>query len=147
VSALTKIKSYLDYGGFTPIQVAATAALNGPQQCVEDMRELYKERRDILVNGLRAAGWNVPSPDASMFIWAPLPEAYKDLGSLAFSQLLLEKAEVAVAPGVGFGEYGDGFVRIAMVENKHRLRQAVRNIKQFLAQDPLQCINELAQAV
>lgn len=147
VSALTKIKSYLDYGGFTPIQVAATAALNGPQDCVQEMRDLYKERRDILVNGLRAAGWNVPSPDASMFIWAPLPEAYKDLGSLAFSQLLLEKAEVAVAPGIGFGEYGDGFVRIAMVENKHRLRQAVRNIKQFLAQDPIQCMNELAQAI
>jgi alanine-synthesizing transaminase len=136
IKALTKIKSYLDYGAFTPVQVAAAAALNGDQRCVEDIRTLYRDRRDVLVDGLRKAGWNVPSPAASMFLWAPLPEAYKELGSLAFSQLLLEKAEVAVAPGIGFGEYGDGHVRIALVENKHRLRQAVRNIKQFLAEDP-----------
>jgi len=136
VKALTQIKSYLDYGAFTPIQVAATAAINGPQDCVEQVRTLYRDRRDVLVDGLCKAGWNVPSPAASMFLWAPLPEQYKELGSLAFSQLLLEKAEVAVAPGIGFGEYGDGFVRIAMVENKHRLRQAVRNIKQFLSEDP-----------
>ncbi len=136
VKALTQIKSYLDYGAFTPIQVAATAALNGPQDCVEDVRTLYRDRRDVLVDGLHKAGWNVPSPPASMFIWAELPPQYRELGSLAFSQLLLEKAEVAVAPGIGFGEYGDDYVRIALVENKHRLRQAARNIKQFLAEDP-----------
>ncbi len=146
VKALTQMKSYLDYGAFTPIQVAASAALNGPQDCVEGVRTLYRERRDVLVDGLRKAGWNVPSPSASMFIWAPLPEAYAELGSLAFSQLLLEKAEVAVAPGIGFGEYGDGYVRIALVENKHRLRQAVRNIKQFLAEDPEAVKHDLKKA-
>lgn len=146
VKALTKIKSYLDYGAFTPIQVAATAAINGPQDCVEDLRKMYRERRDILVDGLRKAGWNVPSPSASMFIWAPLPEQYKELGSLAFAKLLLDKAEVAVAPGVGFGQYGDGHVRIALVENKHRLRQAVRNIKHFLAEDPEAVKAELKRA-
>ena len=135
VQSLTKIKSYLDYGAFTPIQVAATAALNGPQDCVEEVRQLYKERRDVLVKGLCDAGWKVPSPAASMFIWAELPEPYKELGSLAFAKLLLKEADVAVAPGIGFGEYGDGHVRIAMVENKHRLRQACRNIKKFLAKD------------
>jgi alanine-synthesizing transaminase len=140
VSALTRIKSYLDYGAFTPIQVAATTAINGPQQCVEDLRVMYKERRDILVDGLHQAGWNVQSPEASMFIWAELPEAYRSIGSLAFSQLMIEHAQVAVAPGVGFGEYGDTHVRIALVENKQRLRQAVRNIKHFLAQDPQQII-------
>ena len=136
IHALTRIKSYLDYGMFTPIQVAATAALNGPQECVAEMRQRYHERRDILVKGLRDAGWPVPEPKASMFIWAPLPEQYKELGSFAFSKLLLDQAEVAVAPGIGFGEYGDRFVRIALVENKQRLRQAVRNIKHFLAKDP-----------
>lgn len=135
IHALTRIKSYLDYGTFTPIQAAATAALNGPQGYIDDIRKMYKERRDVLVKGLKDAGWNVPSPAASMFIWAPLPEAYKDIGSLEFSKLLLTEAEVAVAPGIGFGEYGDGFVRIALVENKHRLRQAIRNIKQFLSLD------------
>lgn len=146
VKALTRIKSYLDYGAFTPIQVAATAAINGPQDCVEELRQLYKERRDVLVKGLREAGWNVPNPAASMFIWAPLPEPYKDIGSLAFAKLLLDKAEVAVAPGIGFGQYGDGHVRIALVENKHRLRQAIRNIKQFLAEDPDQMKAELKAA-
>jgi alanine-synthesizing transaminase len=135
VAALTRIKSYLDYGAFTPVQVAATAALNGPQECVEEFRQLYKQRRDVLVEGLHKAGWDVPSPSASMFIWAPLPEAYKEAGSMAFAEALLEKADVAVAPGIGFGEYGDSHVRIAMVENKHRLRQAIRNIKQFLQED------------
>lgn len=135
VGALKSIKSYLDYGAFTPIQVAAVAAINGPQDIVEEMRQMYKERRDVLVDGLTKAGWPMPEPKASMFIWAPLPEAYKDIGSLAFSKLLLDKAEVAVAPGIGFGQYGDGHVRIALVENKHRLRQAVRNIKQFLSED------------
>lgn len=135
IHALTRIKSYLDYGMFTPIQVAATAALNGPQECVAEVRQLYQERRDILVKGLHDAGWPVEIPKASMFIWAALPEKYKSIGSLEFSKLLLSEAEVAVAPGMGFGEYGDGHVRIALVENKQRLRQAIRNIKNFLAKD------------
>jgi alanine-synthesizing transaminase len=129
------MKSYLDYGAFTPIQVAATAALTGPQDCVSEMRTLYRERRDVLVRGLTAAGWNMPSPEGSMFAWAPIPERYAHLGSVAFSKLLLARARVAVAPGIGFGEYGDGHVRIALVENTHRLRQAVRNIRAFLAAD------------
>ncbi len=132
ISALARMKSYLDYGAFTPIQVAATAALNGPQDCVADLRRLYKERRDVLVRGLNAAGWAVPSPEASMFAWAPIPPRYADLGSVGFSKLLLARAKVAVAPGIGFGEYGDTHVRIALVENTHRLRQAVRNIRGFL---------------
>jgi alanine-synthesizing transaminase len=135
IHALTRIKSYLDYGMFTPAQVAATAAINGSQDYVDEMRTLYKERRDIVVKGLNDAGWPVPSPSASMFIWAPLPDQYKELGSFEFAKLLLDQAEVAVAPGVGFGEYGDSHVRIALVENKHRLRQAVRNIKAFMAKD------------
>jgi alanine-synthesizing transaminase len=146
IHALTRIKSYLDYGTFTPIQVAATAALNGPQECVEEMRKRYHERRDIMVKGLHEAGWMVPSPAASMFIWAPLPEQYKELGSFEFSKLLLDQAEVAVAPGIGFGEYGDGHVRIALVENKQRLRQAVRNIKEFLKKDPKPLIEQLREA-
>ena len=133
IAALARIKSYLDYGAFTPIQVAATAALNGPQDCVEEVRTLYRERRDVLVDGLAKAGWAVPRPSATMFCWAPLPERFAGLGSLGFAKLLLEEADVAVAPGLGFGEYGDGHVRLALVENKHRLRQAVRSIKAFLA--------------
>jgi alanine-synthesizing transaminase len=133
IAALARMKSYLDYGAFTPIQVAATAALNGRQDCVAAMRALYKERRDVLIRGLAAAGWQVPSPDGSMFAWAPIPPQYAALGSLEFSKLLLERAKVAVAPGIGFGEHGDGHVRIALVENTHRLRQAVRNIRVFLA--------------
>ena len=132
VAALTRIKSYLDYGAFTPIQVAACAALNGPQDCIEDVRGLYRRRRDVLVQGLGTAGWDVPSPQATMFAWAPLPAGFKHLGSLEFSKQLLDKAKVAVSPGIGFGEYGDGFVRIALVENEHRSRQALRNIKRFL---------------
>lgn len=132
VTALTRIKSYLDYGAFTPIQVAATAALNGPQDCVDEIRKVYRERRDVLVDGLTQAGWPVPSPAATMFCWVPLPERFRHMGSLAFSKMLLEEAEVAVSPGIGFGEYGDGFVRMALVENRHRLRQAVRNIRTFL---------------
>ena len=131
VGSLTKIKSYLDYGAFTPIQVAATHALNGPQECVAEIRQRYKERRDVLVEGLHAAGWKVPVPDASMFIWAPIPEPFRAMGSLEFSKLLLTEADVAVAPGIGFGDYGDSHVRIALVENRQRLRQATRNIKQF----------------
>lgn len=146
VKALTRIKSYLDYGAFTPIQVAATAAINGPQHIVENLRGMYRERRDVLVDGLTKAGWPVPNPAASMFIWAPLPAAYTELGSLAFSKLLLDKAEVAVAPGIGFGQYGDSHVRIALVENRQRLRQAVRNIKHFLGEDAAQLIARMRAA-
>jgi alanine-synthesizing transaminase len=135
VTALARMKSYLDYGAFTPIQVAAVAALNGPQDCVDQMRALYRERRDVLVPGLVAAGWDVPSPRGSMFAWAPIPARYAHLGSLDFAQLLLDRARVAVAPGIGFGEHGDGHVRIALVENTQRLRQAVRNIRTFLGND------------
>jgi alanine-synthesizing transaminase len=132
VAALTHVKSYVDYGAFTPIQVAATAALNGPQDCVDELRRLYRERRDVLVKGLRVAGWDVPSPAASMFAWVPLPPSYCHLGSNDFAKLLLKEAKVAVAPGIGFGEYGEGHLRIALVENTQRIRQAVRNIKTFL---------------
>jgi alanine-synthesizing transaminase len=145
ISALARMKSYLDYGAFTPIQVAASAALTGPQDCVAEMRALYKDRRDILIKGLSAAGWEMPSPEGSMFAWAPIPEKFAHLGSVGFSKLLLEKAKVAVAPGIGFGEYGDGHVRIALVENAHRLRQAIRNIRNFLATDnagPLETVVE-----
>ncbi len=138
ISALTRMKSYLDYGAFAPIQIAATAALNGPQDCVAEMRMLYKERRDVLVRGLHAAGWEVPSPEGSMFAWAPIPQRYAAMGSVAFSKLLLDKARVAVAPGIGFGEHGDTHVRIALVENTHRLRQALRNIRVFLHSDNAQ---------
>ena len=133
VRALTRIKSYLDYGAFTPIQVAACTALNGPQDCVEEARQIYRRRRDVLVQGLASAGWEIPSPPATMFCWAPIPESFRSLGSLEFSKLLLQKAGVAVSPGIGFGEYGDEYVRIALVENEHRIRQAVRNIKKFLS--------------
>ena len=133
IAALARIKSYTDYGAFTPLQVAAAAALNGPQECVAEIRALYRERRDVLIEGLAAAGWQVPSPPASMFAWAPIPAPFAHLGSLEFSKLMLQEAKVAVAPGIGFGEYGEGFVRIAMVENRHRTRQAIRNIKAFLA--------------
>ncbi|MXV45083.1 LL-diaminopimelate aminotransferase [Saccharibacter sp. 17.LH.SD] len=132
IQALTRIKSYLDYGAFTPVQVAAVAALNGPQDYIEEMRALYKGRRDVLINGLHAAGWNVPSPESSMFAWAPIPEKFAHLGSVEFSKMLLKEAKVAVAPGIGFGEQGDNFVRIGLVENTHRLRQAIRSIKAFL---------------
>ena len=132
IEALARVKSYLDYGAFTAIQVAATAALNGPQDCVDEMRQRYKARRDVLIEGLAAAGWDVPSPPATMFAWAPLPPDFADLGSLEFSKLLLSEAKVAVSPGVGFGEYGDDHVRLALVENEHRTRQALRGIKAFL---------------
>ncbi len=132
INALTRIKSYLDYGAFTPIQVASVAALNGPQECVEQMRTLYRDRRDVLIRGLSAAGWDVPSPEGSMFAWAPIPERFVHLGSVGFAKLLMQEAGVAVAPGLGFGEYGEGFVRIGLVENTQRLRQATRNIRTFL---------------
>ncbi|HXQ13996.1 MAG TPA: LL-diaminopimelate aminotransferase [Caulobacteraceae bacterium] len=133
-AALARVKSYLDYGAFTPIQVAAAAALNGPQDCVDEIRGIYKRRRDVLVESMQRAGWEIPSPAASMFAWAPLPEAFRDAGSMLFSKLLIEEAGVAVAPGVGFGEYGEGYVRIGLVENEHRIRQAARNVKKFLQQ-------------
>jgi alanine-synthesizing transaminase len=133
MNALIRIKSYLDYGAFTPIQVAAAAALNGPQTCVEETRQIYRERRDVLIEGMAQAGWEIPPPEASMFAWAPIPEPFRHLGALEFSKLLLTEAEVAVAPGTGFGEAGEGFVRIALVENKHRIRQAVRNVRTFFA--------------
>lgn len=135
IAALARVKSYLDYGAFTPIQVASAAALNGPQDCVAEMRDLYRDRRDVLVKGLHAAGWEVPSPEGSMFLWAPIPERFRQLGSVEFSKLLLAKARVAVAPGLGFGEHGDGHVRIALVENNHRIRQALRGIRGFLQGD------------
>ena len=133
IAALARIKSYLDYGAFTPIQVAATAALNGPQDCVDEVRDVYQRRRDVMVEAFGQAGWDVPPPPATMFAWAPIPEPFADLGSLEFSKLLLAEAQVAVSPGLGFGEYGDGFVRIALVENRQRIRQAARNVRQFFA--------------
>jgi alanine-synthesizing transaminase len=134
IHALTRVKSYLDYGAFTPIQVAAAAALNGPQDCIAEIRTIYKRRRDCLVDALTHAGWSIPSPPATMFAWAPIPETFAHLGSLEFSKLLLEKAGVAVSPGVGFGEYGEGYVRIALVENEQRTRQAARSIRKFLSE-------------
>ena len=132
-SALARVKSYLDYGAYTPIQVAAAAALNGPTDCIEEIRGIYKARRDVLVQTMKRAGWDIPSPSASMFAWAPVPEQFKEAGSLLFSKLLIEEAGVAVAPGIGFGEYGEGYVRVGLVENEHRIRQAARNVKKFLA--------------
>jgi alanine-synthesizing transaminase len=132
IAALARVKSYLDYGAFTPIQVAAAAALNGPEDCILEMRATYKKRRDALVESFTRAGWPIPAPKASMFAWAPLPERFRAIGSVEFSKLLVEKAAVAVAPGIGFGEHGEGFVRIALVENEQRIRQAARNIRRFL---------------
>ncbi|HUC02448.1 MAG TPA: aminotransferase class I/II-fold pyridoxal phosphate-dependent enzyme, partial [Methyloceanibacter sp.] len=134
INALSRVKSYLDYGAFTPIQVAAAAALNGPQDCIEEIRGIYRRRRDCLVDALTRSGWPIPAPAATMFAWAPVPDMFAHLGSLEFSILLLEQASVAVSPGVGFGEYGEGYVRIALVENEQRIRQAARNIRKFLAE-------------
>jgi alanine-synthesizing transaminase len=136
IAALARVKSYLDYGAFTPIQVAATAALNGPDDCISDMRATYKRRRDALVESFGRAGWPVPSPRASMFAWAPIPEPFGSMGSVEFATLLVEKASVAVSPGAGFGEHGEGHVRIALVENEQRIRQAARNIRRFLETGP-----------
>jgi alanine-synthesizing transaminase len=136
IAALARVKSYLDYGAFTPVQVAATAALNGPDDCIREMRDCYRRRRDALVDSFGRAGWVIPAPPASMFAWAPLPDMFRSLGSLEFSKLLVEKAEVAVSPGVAFGEYGEGYVRIALVENEQRIRQAARNVRRFLESAP-----------
>jgi len=141
ISALTRVKSYLDYGAFTPIQVAATAALNGDGSDIAEVRDIYHRRRDVMVDAFGRAGWNVPPPAATMFAWAPIPEPFRALGSLEFSKLLVEKADVAVSPGIGFGEHGDDYVRIALVENEHRIRQAARNIKKFFATAPQQLDN------
>ena len=133
IAALTRVKSYLDYGAFTPIQVAACAALDGPQEVVTEAREIYRKRRDVLVESFGRAGWDIPSPEASMFAWAPLPKQFRHLGSVEFCKMLMEKANVAVSPGNGFGENGEGFVRMALVENEQRIRQAARNIKALLS--------------
>ena len=133
IAALTRVKSYLDYGAFTPIQVAATAALNGDGSDIEEVRSIYHRRRDVMVDSFAKAGWTIPAPAATMFAWAPIPDQFKALGSLEFSKLLVEKADVAVAPGIGFGEHGDDYVRLALVENEHRIRQAARSIKKFFS--------------
>ena len=132
ISALTRVKSYLDYGAYTPIQVAASAALNGPDDCIHEMRAIYRKRRDVMVESFSKAGWSIPSPRASMFAWAPVPERFADLGSLGFAKLMIEKAEVAVAPGLGFGEQGEGYVRLALVENEQRIRQAARGFRKLM---------------
>jgi alanine-synthesizing transaminase len=136
IASLARVKSYLDYGAFTPVQVAATAALNGPEECIREMRETYRRRRDVLVESFGRAGWEIPPPRASMFAWAPLPAPFESVGSVEFSTLLVEKAELAVSPGIAFGEYGEGFVRIALVENEQRIRQAARNLRRFLETGP-----------
>jgi alanine-synthesizing transaminase len=132
IAALARIKSYLDYGAYTPIQVAAAAALNGPQDCADEIRAIYRSRRDVLVESMSRAGWDIPSPPATMFAWAPIPEAFRHAGSMEFAKQLLVEAKVAVSPGIGFGEYGEGYVRIALVENEQRIRQAARNVRRFL---------------
>jgi alanine-synthesizing transaminase len=135
VSALARLKSYFDYGTFTPIQVAAILALEGPQECVAEIRDNYERRRDCLISGMHKLGWDVPSPRATMFVWAPIPEPWRSLGSLEFSKLMLQEAKVAVSPGIGFGEYGDRHVRFALIENEERTRQALRGIRQMLQQE------------
>jgi alanine-synthesizing transaminase len=132
IAALARVKSYLDYGAFTPIQVAATAALNGPDDCIREMRETYRKRRDALVESFGRAGWDIPPPQASMFAWAPLPKGFEQVGSMQFATLMVEKSGVVVSPGVAFGEHGEGFVRIALVENEQRIRQAARGVRRFL---------------
>jgi alanine-synthesizing transaminase len=131
IQALSKIKSYVDYGAFTPVQVAGTAALNGPQECVKEIRKTYKERRDLLIKSFKRIGWDIPAPEASMFVWAPIPAKFKNLGSMKFSKNLMINADVAVAPGLAFGKNGEGFVRIGLVENKYRIRQAAKNINNY----------------
>jgi len=138
VAALTRMKSYLDYGMFTPIQIAAITALEGPQDCVQDIVRIYRSRRDVLCDGLNSIGWNVEKPKATMFVWAPIPEQYRALGSLEFTKKMLQQAKVAVSPGIGFGEYGDGFVRFGLIENEHRTRQAVRGIRDMFRNDEKQ---------
>jgi alanine-synthesizing transaminase len=135
VGALARIKSYLDYGMFTPIQVAAISALEGPQDCVEEIRSMYERRRNVLCDGLNNIGWELEPPKATMFVWAPIPQAYRDMGSLEFSKKLIRDAKVAASPGIGFGDYGDGHVRFGLIENEHRTRQAVRGIRDMFRKD------------
>jgi len=135
VAALARIKSYLDYGLYTPIQVASISALEGPQECVKEITETYRKRRDVLCEGLSSIGWPVEKPKATMFVWAPIPEQYRHMGSLEFSKKLLEEAKVAVSPGIGFGDYGDDFVRFGLIENEHRTRQAVRGLREMFRKD------------
>ena len=135
VAALARMKSYLDYGMFTPIQIAAITALEGPQDCISEIRNMYQRRRDVLCDGLTAAGWPVERPKATMFVWAQIPEQYREMGSLEFSKKLLSEAKVAVSPGIGFGEYGDDYVRFGLIENEHRTRQAVRGIRDMMRLD------------
>jgi len=144
VAALTRLKSYYDYGMFTPVQIAGIHALNGPQDCIAEIRAVYRERRDALVRGLERAGWPVESPRATMFVWAQIPEAYRAMGSLEFSKMLLGEAKVAVSPGIGFGPYGDDYVRFSLIENEHRIRQAVRGIRRVLtaSAEPLRKVAE-----
>jgi alanine-synthesizing transaminase len=146
IAALARIKSYLDYGAYTPVQVAAAAALGGPQDCVAEIRAIYRSRRDVLVESMGRAGWKIPAPPASMFAWAPIPEEFRAMGSLEFAKRLLVDAKVAVSPGLGFGEYGEGYVRIALVENEHRIRQAARNVKKFLSSRANQAAPQLEAA-
>ncbi|UPH71047.1 LL-diaminopimelate aminotransferase [Abyssibius alkaniclasticus] len=136
IGALTRIKSYLDYGAFTPVQVAAAAALNGPDDCIDEIRATYKARRDVLIDAMGRAGWDIPPPPATMFAWAPVPAAFAEIGSMGFSKILLAEAGVAVAPGIGFGEYGEGYVRLGLVENEHRIRQAARGVRKVLQNAP-----------
>lgn len=135
VTALTKIKAYMDYGTFTPIQVAAITALEGPQDCVQEICDMYRSRRDVLCDGLQAMGWEVEKPKATMFVWAPIPKAYKDMGSIEFAKKLIIDAKVAVSPGIGFGKYGDDFIRFSLIENEHRTRQALRSLRNMLKKD------------
>ena len=137
VHALARLKSYHDYGSFTPVQVASIVALDGPQECVEEIRKTYEKRRDVMVKGLHDVGWMVENPKASMYVWARIPETYESMGSIEFTKRLLQEAKIAVSPGVGFGEYGDGHVRIALIENEHRLRQALRGIREMFRKDGL----------
>jgi alanine-synthesizing transaminase len=132
VGALRRIKSYLDYGMFQPVQIAAIIALNGPDDCVKEIVDIYRGRRDVLVEGLNRIGWEIEKPKATMFVWGRIPEKHRKMGSIEFSKMLIEKAKVAVSPGIGFGEYGDDYVRFALVENPHRTRQAIRGIRQIM---------------
>ena len=135
VAALTRLKSYIDYGIFQPVQIAATVALRGDRSCVADICELYRQRRDSLIQGLERVGWEIPAPRATMFVWARIPERHQSLGSLEFAKLVLQEARVAVSPGIGFGPEGDGHVRFSLVENEHRIRQAVRSIRGMLQEE------------
>jgi len=132
VAALAKVKSYLDYGTFQPLQIASCAALNGPQECVEEIRLMYQSRRDVLIDGMHKMGWMAEKPKATMFVWAEIPDDFKHMGSLEFSKQMLKQGGVAVSPGIGFGDYGDEYVRIALIENEHRTRQALRGMRKFL---------------